>query len=300
MIWFKNWLNLKVMVQNYRKKILIIGANGQLGSTLEKYLTKYYEVYATSYMSKDPLDVTNRKKLDAVISTIKPNYVINCAAFTNVDKNETDRKYAYSVNVGGIKNIISATNKDIKIIHISTDYIFDGLKESYKENDIPNPLNYYGKLKLESENILKSSNRSFLIIRPSVIYNDSHQNFYTWVYQSLIKNKKIKVVTDQISNPTWSWSLSEAIYKSILNNLDGVFHYGGGDVISRYEFALKISDIFSFNSSNIVPVETSEINQLANRPARSTLNSDKINKILKINHPDMDYIINLFKDRISE
>tara|TARA_Y100000994_G_scaffold248667_1_gene257133 strand:- start:540 stop:1406 length:867 start_codon:yes stop_codon:yes gene_type:complete len=288
------------MVQNYRKKILIIGANGQLGSTLEKYLTKYYEVYATSYMSKDPLDVTNRKKLDAVISTIKPNYVINCAAFTNVDKNETDRKYAYSVNVGGIKNIISATNKDIKIIHISTDYIFDGLKESYKENDIPNPLNYYGKLKLESENILKSSNRSFLIIRPSVIYNDSHQNFYTWVYQSLIKNKKIKVVTDQISNPTWSWSLSEVIYKSILNNLDGVFHYGGGDVISRYEFALKISDIFSFNSSNIVPVETSEINQLANRPARSTLNSDKINKILKINHPDMDYIINLFKDRISE
>jgi len=288
------------MVQNYRKKILIIGANGQLGSTLEKYLTKYYEVYATSYISRDPLDVTNRKKLDTVISTIKPNYVINCAAFTNVDKNETNRKYAYSVNVGGIKNIISATNKDIKIIHISTDYIFDGLKESYKENDMPNPLNYYGKLKLESENILKSSNRSFLILRPSVIYNDSHQNFYTWVYQSLIKNKKINVVIDQISNPTWSWSLSEVIYKSILNNLEGVFHYGGSDVISRYEFALKISDIFSFNSSNIVPVETSEINQLANRPARSTLNSDKINKILKINHPDMDYIINLFKDRISE
>ncbi len=288
------------MVQNYRKKILIIGANGQLGSTLEKYLTKYYEVYATSYISRDPLDVTNKKKLDTVISTIKPNYVINCAAFTNVDKNETNREYAYSVNVGGIKNIISATNKNIKIIHISTDYIFDGLKESYKENDIPNPLNYYGKLKLESENILKSSNRSFLILRPSVIYNDSHQNFYTWVYQSLIKNKKINVVTDQISNPTWSWSLSEVIYKSILNNLEGVFHYGGSDVISRYEFALKISDIFSFNSSNIVPVETSEINQLANRPARSTLNSDKINKILKINHPDMDYIINLFKDRISE
>ena len=114
------------------------------------------------------------------------------------------------------------------------------------------------------------------------------------------QNKKIKVVTDQISNPTWSWSLSEVICKSILNNLDGVFHYGGADVISRYEFALKISDIFSFNSSNIVPVETSEINQLANRPVRSTLNSDKINKILKINHPDMDYINNLFKDRISE
>jgi len=289
------------MVQNYKKKVLITGGDGQLGSTLGKYLMKYYDVFNTSYSSIDnPLDVTDKKMLDAAIPRIKPDYLINCAAFTNVDGNEVDKKRAYSVNVDGIKNIIAATDKTIKIIQISSDYIFDGKRESYKEEDPPNPLNYYGKVKLESENILRSSNRNFLIFRPSVIYNNSHQNFYTWVYESLLNNKKIKVVTDQISNPTWTWSLSEAICKSMINNLDGIFHYAGNDIVSRYEFALKIADIFSFNSDYITPIVTSDLRQVATRPLKSTLDSSKINKILKINHPDMDYIINLFRDKNNE
>ena len=305
MIWLKNWQNLKGMVPSYRKKVLITGCSGQLGSTLRLYLSKYYEIFAFPYNTKvegllNPLDITNKERLETIVSDIKPDYVINCAAFTNVDKNETDKKRAYSVNVDGIKNIIAVTDKNIKIIHISSDYIFDGTKELYKEDDIPNPLNYYGKVKLESENILRSSNRSFIIFRSSVIYNDSHQSFYTWVYNSLLNNKKIKVVTDQINNPTWTWSLSEAIYKSMLNNLDGIFHYAGNDVVSRYEFALKIADKFSFNSDNIIPIMTGELSQIANRPLRSTLDSSKISKILKINHPEMDYIINIFKDRINE
>ena len=130
--------------------------------------------------------------------------------------------------------------------------------------------------------------------------NDSHTNFYTWVYNSLLNHKKIRVVTDQTSNPTWTWSLSEAIYKSLLNNLDGVFHYAGNDIVSRYEFALKIADIFSFNSDNIIPVKTDELNQRAKRPTVSTLNSNKIKKILGVEHPKMDYIINTFKKRINE
>jgi len=288
------------MVPNYRKKVLITGGSGQLGATLTKYLTKYYEVFSTSHSSNNPLDITDKKKLSIIISTVEPDYVINCAAFTNVDENEMDRERAYNVNVGGIKNIISETDKNTKIIHISSDYIFDGSKDSYSENDTPNPLSYYGKVKLESENVLRGSNRSSLIFRSSVIYNDSHTNFYTWVYNALLNNKQIRVVTDQISNPTWAWSLSEAIYKSLINNLDGIFHYSGNDIISRYDFALKIADNFSFNSNNITSITTKELNQVADRPLRSTLDSSKIKKILKINHPEIDYIINIFKDRIDE
>ena len=288
------------MAQNCSKKILITGGFGQLGSTLTKYLTKYYKVFSTSYNSNTPVDVTDKKILDIILSDIQPDYIINCAGFTDVDKNETDKKRAYSVNVDGIKNIIATTDKNTKIIHISSDYIFDGKKNFYTENDIPNPLSYYGKVKLESENVLRSSTRSYLIFRPSVIYNDSHSNFYTWVYNSLSNNREIMVVTDQVSNPTWAWSLSEAIYKSLLNNLNGIFHYAGNNIVSRYEFALKIANNFSFNSNNIIPITTKDLNQIAVRPLRSTLNSNKIKKILEINHPEMDYIINTFRDRINE
>tara|TARA_Y100001968_G_C19404836_1_gene743068 strand:- start:1109 stop:1975 length:867 start_codon:yes stop_codon:yes gene_type:complete len=288
------------MVQSYRKKVLITGGDGQLGSTLTLYLKKYYEVFSFSHNSNTSLDITNKEKLGSTISMLEPDYIINCAAFTNVDKNEIDKKNAYSVNVDGIKNIISETDKDTKIIHISSDYIFDGNKNLYTEDDPPNPINYYGKVKLESENILRSSNRSFLIFRSSVIYDESHSNFYTWVYNSLVNNKKIKVVTDQISNPTWTWALSEAIYKAMINNLDGIFHYGSDDILSRYEFALKIADNFSFDNRNIIPVLTKDLNQVACRPLRTTLDSTKIKKILKINHPEIDYIINLFKEKINE
>ena len=288
------------MVQSYRKKILITGGTGQLGATLTEYLKEYYEVFSTSYNSENAVDITNKNEVDIALSKIEPDCIINCAAFTNVDKNEIDRKRAYSVNVEGIKNIISCSNKDTKIIHISSDYVFDGSRASFKEEDTPNPLSYYGKIKLESENILRSSRRAYLIFRSSVIYNDSHPNFYTWVYNSLLNGERIKVVTDQISNPTWTWSLSEVIYKSLLNNLEGIFHYGGNDILSRYDFALKIADIFSFNSDNIIPILTEDLDQLATRPHNSTLDSNKIKKILKINHPEIDYIINVFKDRINE
>ena len=288
------------MVQSYSKKILITGGAGQLGSALTRYLRKYCKVFSTSYNSDNPLDVTDKNKLNSVISSIEPDCIINCAAFTDVDKNEINKKHAYSVNVDGIKNIISCSNKNTKIIHISSDYVFDGNRNSFTEEDTPNPLSYYGKVKLESENILRSSHRSYLIFRSSVIYNDSHSNFYTWVYNSLLNNKKIEVVTDQISNPTWAWSLSEAIYKSLLNNLDGIFHYTGNDILSRYDFALKISNTFSFNSNNIIPILTKDLDQLASRPHSSILDSNKIKKILKINHPEIDYIINVFKDRIND
>ena len=274
------------------KKVLIIGVRGQLGRTLYKYLSKFYNLLDDSLDEVKSLDITNRNSLEKIISIYSPDYVINCAAATNVDKCESSREWAYDVNVNGIKNIIASTSPTTKIIHISTDYIFDGKKESFDEEDLPNPLSYYGKIKLESENVLRSSNREYLIFRTSVIFGNYGNNFYTWVMDSFLKNKKISIVTDQISNPTWTWSFSEAIYKSMLNNLSGIYHFAGDDVVSRYEFALKIAKINNFTSENIIPIKTKELKQLAKRPKYSTLKTDKIKSQIDIEHPTIDYILN--------
>ena len=230
------------MAQNSKKNILILGAAGLLGASLRTFLIKYFNVFLT-YNNSEPVllnddiqisrsvDIRQREELHSFISEISPNYIINCVALTDVDLCEMNRGLAYDVNVGGIKNILYACPKACKILHISSDYIFDGKKKIYKEDDSPNPISYYGKTKLESENILRSSNRDYLILRTSVLYNNSSKNnFYSWVRESLEEDKKIHVVTDQISNPTWTWSFSEAIFKSIINNLDP---YRDGRAASR-------------------------------------------------------------------
>ena len=273
-----------------------------LGKSLEKYLSRYYDVFPTSKLNNDSmksnlkLDITNSKQVDSILQTIEPDYIVNCAAYTNVDNSETDKETCYSVNVMGLKNLISYSALNTKIIHISTDYVFDGNKILYSEEDAPNPISYYGKVKLESENILRSARRDSIVLRTSVIYDESHNSFFSWVKRSLANNGTIKVVTDQTSNPTWSWSLSEAIYKLILNNLDGLYHFGGDDTLSRYDFALKIALAYGYDIKKIIPILTHQLDQLANRPSFSTLCNDKIKNYIDIEHPSMDMVINKIKN----
>ena len=287
----KSCMTLKKMVQN-SKRIFITGIAGQLGSTLNKYLSGYFNIL-NNQENFYKVDVTDRSDLKYFFKELSPDYIINCAALTNVDFCEKNKSNSYKVNVDGIKNIISCTKNDTKIIHISTDYVFSGNRNVYIESDIPNPISYYGKHKLESENILRSSNRDYLIIRPSVIFGNTGNNFYVWVRDSLKNNQKISVVTDQISNPTWSWSLSEAIYKSILSNVSGLFHFGGEEIISRYDFAIKIAKVHGFNSDRIIPIKTSDLNQKAKRPLYSGLSNSKIKKFIDIEHPSLDYILKI-------
>ena len=282
---------LKRMVQN-SKRIFITGIKGQLGSTLDKYLSSYFNVLNNQEALKN-IDISDKSELKYIFKELSPDYIINCAALTDVDFCEQNKSNSYEVNVNGIKNIISCTTNDTKIIHISTDYVFSGNRNIYKESDIPNPVSYYGKNKLESENILRSSNRNYLIIRPSVIFGNTGNNFYVWVRDSLKNNKDISVVTDQISNPTWSWSLSEAIYKSILSNITGLFHYAGEEIISRYDFAVKIAKVHGFNTDRIIPIKTSDLNQQAKRPLYSALDNSKIKKIIDVEHPSLDYILKI-------
>ena len=282
---------LRRTVQN-SKRIFITGISGQLGGTLNKYLSRYFNVLNNQENFYN-IDVTNKSRLKYFLEELSPDYIINCAALTNVDFCEHNKRYSYEVNVNGLRNIISCSKKSAKIIHISTDYVFNGNQKMYTESDIPDPISYYGKSKLESENILRTSNRDYLILRTSVIFGKTGNNFYVWVRDSLKNDKKISVVTDQVSNPTWSWSLSEAIYKSILNNISGLFHYAGEEVISRYDFAIKIAKMHDFNYDRIIPIKTSELNQKAKRPLNSILDVSKIKKIIDVDHPTLDYILKI-------
>jgi len=275
-------------------KILITGAEGQLGRVLQFRLGKHFNLFSTA---KSPnhvaikkrhvrkMDITNIDSVTSTISEIIPDIIINCAAMTNVDACEKDHKSARNVNVLGVENLIKATDKRVKIIQISTDYVFEGNNGPYIESDPTHPISYYGRSKLEGENVLRGSLNRHCILRGSVLYGDSinaNSNFFTWVYDSLSKKKKINIVTDQISNPSWLPALTDAIMKVILLNAEGIYHFGSDDHISRYEFAVLISKVFGFDTTLIKPITSDSFPFIAPRPVHSGLVTRKITDELDV------------------
>jgi len=277
------------------KNILITGASGLLGSELIKTLYPVYNVVGTTKTgfsgNLKTLDITKKDDVDIFINNFNPSIIINCAAYTDVNKAEIEKKNARDVNVKGLSNLIKSCNKKTKIIHISSDYIFDGEKGPYSEDDPTFPVNYYGKTKLESENILIGSNLDFLIIRPNVLYSDdlSKNHFLSWVVNSLSQPEKINVATDQFSNPTYIPDLVQIISDSILLNFSGIFHIGSENSISRYDFANQIADVFGLKKNLIIPVKSSFLNQKAKRPFNSSLNCNKIQSEMNVELYPVEY-----------
>ena len=231
------------------------------------------------------MDITNLSSIETCVKIENPDIIINCAAMTNVDGCEKNHTLAHTINVVGIQNIIKATNKRVKIFQISTDYVFGGGNGPYSEADPTHPLSYYGRSKLEAENILRGSLHPYSIIRGSVLYGDplnAKPNFFSWVYDSLSKNKNIKVVNDQTSNPAWLPSLSDAIMKMILLNAEGVYHFGSDDHLNRYEFAVLIANVFEFNAALITPATSDSMPFVARRPIHSGLKTKKISEELDV------------------
>ena len=260
-----------------------------------------FNVVSTSFNNKNNsfkfLDITNRNQVKNICDYFNPNVVVNCAAFTDVDLCESHKKVARMVNVDGVENIIKSVKTNTKIIHISTDYVFNGVDGFYSENDLTYPLNYYGKTKLESENILIGSGRPYVIFRPSVLYssNISQNNFFKWVYSSLKNNININVVDDQISSPTFIPELVKAIFTSVIVDYQGLLHIGSNDVISRYEFAVLIAKVFNFDEKLITKIKTSDLNQDATRPMNSSLDNSKIKDVLDLKLSNTNYYLNKIK-----
>lgn len=277
-------------------RILITGAFGQLGHALQSVLSKKsnYELICTGRKVKKgqegiPLDIRNQVALKELINTTAPDILINLAAMTNVDACELNPKLAGEINVAGLQHICDSFKG--KIIHLSTDYVFDGTSGPYKEDDPLNPISIYGKTKLASEHILLEKDIKNLVIRGNVLYDYSPHtsaSFLNWVVSSLKNNQEIKVVEDQFNNPTWTRSMSDIIELSIENDLEGIIHWGDSVHISRYEFAKLIAKKFSLNDSLIKPVLTSELNQPARRPLQSGLSTEKLVNMLDIIPPSID------------
>jgi len=275
------------------KKILITGAAGFLGENLYKKLKKRYEVVGID-IKKDKfveclVDLTDVKKTKDFIEKAKVDIIIHTAALTDVEYCQTHQDESYNINVRGTKNLIDCLNNPkIKFIFISSDYVYDGVKGNFNEQSSTNPLNYYGKTKLEAEQIVKK-HKNHLTLRSTVIFGWSEQskNFFMQLFRNQKENNLMKVPTDQYSNPTYVNLLVEIIHKSIVKDLTGLFIATGPEALNRYDFALRTCDLFDFNKKIIIPVTTKDLNQVAPRPLNCSTCSNKIREELKIDFPSL-------------
>ncbi|MGY8750820.1 MAG: SDR family oxidoreductase [Fidelibacterota bacterium] len=268
------------------KNIIITGGYGQLGIACKKDLKNSFNTLITgsnTFREGVKLDITNRNDIARVYSDFKPDVVLNLAAMTNVDECDRDKIGANKINIEGVENLCE--NFKGHFIQLSTDYVFDGLSGPYNELDEVNPISHYGKTKLEAENWLKNNYSNSTILRANVLYSYTKRtkaSFVKWVVDSLKNNKEINVVNDQWNNPTWTESISFVI-KNIINiGLTGLYNYGDKDFMCRYDFAILISKIFNLDETLIKPIKTSNLNQVAKRPLKSGLKTEKIESRLGI------------------
>jgi dTDP-4-dehydrorhamnose reductase len=272
------------------QELFVTGASGLLGSRMVEPAKHNYEVIPLHntrplHSNSLRLDITNLSEVLSLFNKLKPHMVIHTASETNVDKCETRKEQAWRINVEGTRNIAFACSKvGAKLVYISTDYVFDGEKGNYTEQDKPNPINYYGVTKFEGESQVVQHCKNYAILRTSVLYgwHPWKQNFATWVINELKQNKEITVVEDHYNTPTLADNLAEMAIETILKDLQGVYHACGSERIGRYEFARQIARAFDLNQNLIRPIKMEQLTAwIAKRPRDSSLNTNKIRSQLE-------------------
>jgi len=272
------------------KRILVTGASGLLGSKVVKLAEPSFEVIPTHnrrsfFKNSVKMDITNGAEVFQVVIKMKPDVVMHVAAETRVDLCEKNRPEAWKVNAEGAKNVALACDKiNARLIHVSTDYVFDGEKGVYVESDEPNPVNYYGWTKLKGEEFVRENCQDYVIARTSVLFgwHSWKTNFALWVLESLRRREPITVADDHYNSPTLADNLAEALLETATKDLSGVFHTAGSERINRYEFAVKIAKNFELDATMIRPVKMSELKMwMAKRPRDSSLCINKAQKQLK-------------------
>ncbi len=289
-------------------KVLITGCHGLLGQRLVKYIPAGFQVVATDlspdhqFIAKKmyrSCDLTKKDALIDLIEDVRPNKIINAAAYTNVDGAEEERDLCWLVNVIAMENLVHAARRvRASIYHVSTDYIFDGTKGPYKETDTPSPLGFYGQSKLAAEQVLKGSPLNFTIARTMVLYGVSENNrpdFVGWMLNKLRRGDAVHIVTDQIGNTTFSDDLARALWELVRTQYHGVVNVAGREIVSRYEFALKIAQVFDLDASLINPITSSALKQKAPRPLKSGLIVDKAINTLGLELSDVEEGLRKYK-----
>ena len=264
-------------------KILVTGGRGQLAQCLNHVIRKHAGL-DVDFQDLPDLDITNVQQLTSYFSKNKLDYCINCAAFTDVDLAEEQSELAYAVNAEGPKNIAMLCLKhNVKLIQISTDFVFDGKKDTpYLETDTPNPLSVYGASKLQGEQNIQHNMENYFIIRTSWLYSEYGNNFMKTMLKLSVTNKQLNVVSDQIGSPTYAGDLAEFLIKIVLSSSTnyGVYHYSNSGAISWYDFACGIFTKFEKNV-DVRPIKTKEHPTAARRPRFSVLDTKKSEKTFR-------------------
>jgi len=281
-----------------RKKILITGSNGLLGQKLAQLLVHNAEIdlIATSRGQNKlaeilpelhfiSLDVTDDQQVEKIISVERPTHIIHTAALTNVDECELNQAACWQLNVAAVQYLVNACEKyKVHLIHLSTDFVFDGEAGPYNEEAQPNPISYYGQSKLAAEKIVQASPVKWAIIRTVLVYGVVHDygrtNIVLWVKNSLEAQKNIQVVNDQFRTPTLAEDLAMGCWLVVQHNAEGIFHISSKETLTPYEMALQVAEYFNLDKAYITKADASNFSQPAKRPPRTGFNITKAEEIL--------------------
>ena len=272
------------------KTILVTGANGQLGKEF-RALAIQYPQYNFLFTGKEELPVNDNEAVKKYFTNHQINFCINCAAYTAVDKAETEKEKAFSINADAIADLAFVCKTfNVQLIHISTDYVFDGTaQQPYTETDATNPVSIYGQSKLKGEELALQNNPSVIIIRTSWVYSSYGNNFVKTMLRLMKEKDSINVVNDQLGCPTYAADLAMAIMQKIKSKKSkenpGIYHYTNAGITNWYEFAVAIKNITGSNCT-VNPIPTTQYPTAAKRPAYSVLDTTKIKEAFNIIIPD--------------
>ena len=271
-------------------KIMILGANGFTGRRILKRLSVKHQVLACSLHPDilpeegyefHILDMQNVDATDALLNNFRPDVIINASAMSVVDYCEQHPEEAYALNVTAVKHLAEySQSNSCRLIHLSTDFVFDGTAtEAYTETDTTNPINYYGKTKQWSEEVIEQACTNYAIARIEVVYgkpfNGQHGNIVHLVKTRLENGQSIRVVSDQFRSPTWVEDIARAIESLLSDKYQGIYHICGGETMSVADIAYRVAKHFGLDTSLIQPVTTDEMNEATPRPLFSPMNTEK-------------------------
>jgi dTDP-4-dehydrorhamnose reductase len=289
---------------------MILGANGFAGRRILQHLIhkQEHDLLACS-LHKDilpeegyqfyELDILNFEATDILLAKFKPEIIINASALSVVDYCEQHQEEAYALNVSAVRHIAEYCQaNNCRLIHLSTDFVFDGLKSTpYAETDIPNPINYYGKTKRWSEEVIEQICENYAIMRVEVVYGKplerQHGNIVQLVKNRLENGQSIRVVSDQFRSPTWVEDIALGTDLLLSSKHNGIYHICGGETMSVADIAYRTAAYFNLDSSLIEPVTTTEMNEATPRPLFSPMNTGKA-------YTDLDYQPSAFEEGLKE
>lgn len=271
-------------------KIITTGAQGFLGRCLlglngeHEWEGWSRQVGTVAGIDCRVVDLLNVESMVDLLEELRPDWVINTAAVTNVDGCEVDRDAARRVNVGVVANLVAACNQTgVGLVHLSTDYVFDGEGGPYKEGDATRPLSHYGELKLESEELVLQGMERAIVVRTmwlSGYVQGARSNMITWPLETLARGEEMRIVADQWGNPTYGPDLAAALVGLCAEEAKGLWHMGGGSFMTRYEQVVELATFFGLDKELISKMTTAELAQPAPRPLRSGLSTDAIEQRL--------------------